>query len=123
MTRSDRPTTTIQDPAALRQIRDLERVIEARLNAARDSSDRVEAAHVEAAAMLDAAAADADEAAARQSEAILDAARGEALTHEAEQQQHHVDLTARAQQLRVDLVEAVLAAVLPDPGRRTEAQP
>ena len=122
MTRSDRPTTTIQDPAALRQIRDLERVIEARLNAARDSSDRVEAAHVEAAAMLDAAAADADEAAARQSEAILDAARGEALTHEAEQQ-HHVDLTARAQQLRVDLVEAVLAAVLPDPGRRTEAQP
>ncbi len=122
MTRSERPSTTIQDPAALRQIRDLERVIEARLKAARDSSDRVEAAHVEAAAVLDAAAADADEAATRQSEAILDAARGEAVTHEVQQQQRHVDLTARAEQLRADLVEAVLAAVLPDPGRRIEAQ-
>jgi len=122
MTPTDRPPTTIQDPVALRQIRDLERVIEARLEASRQSRDRVEAARIEAAAMLDFAVADADEAAARQSKAILDSARRDAAAHEAKHKERCTYLTARAQQLRADLAEAVLAAVLPDPGHSIEAQ-
>jgi len=122
MTPTDQPPTTIQDPVALRQIRDLERVIEARLEASRQSRDRVEAARIEAAVMLDSAAADADEAAAQESHAILDSARREVAAHEAKHQERCTHLTARAVLLRADLAEAVLAAVLPDLGHSIEAQ-
>lgn len=104
--------TQAQDPAAMRQVRELERLIEARLLEARHSHERVDAAREQAELFVAGAAAEAAAEADRLSARILQEAREWVQAAEAEQQQISAEVTERAARLREELVTATVAAVL-----------
>ena len=104
--------TQAQDPAAMRQVRELERLIQARLEEARHSSARVEAATEQADLLVAESAAEAAAEADRLSARILHEAREWVQADEAEHQRTGVEATERAARLREELVAATVAAVL-----------
>lgn len=104
--------TQMQDPAAMRQVRELERLIEARLEEARQSNARVVAAREQAELLVGEFAAEAAAEADRLSARILQEAREWVQADEAEQQRIGVEVTQRAVRLREELVAATVAAVL-----------
>lgn len=104
--------TQMQDPAAMRQVRELERLIEARLEEARHSHDRVDAAREQAELLVAASAAQAGAEADRLSARILQEAREWVQADEAEQQRIGAEVTQRAKRLREELAAATVAAAL-----------
>lgn len=104
--------TQMQDPAAMRQVRELERLIEARLEEARHSHARVDAAREQAERLVAESGAQAAEEADRLSARILQEAREWVRADEAEQQRIGAEVTQRAVRLREDLIAATVAAVL-----------
>ncbi|KRF04094.1 hypothetical protein ASG88_21900 [Nocardioides sp. Soil777] len=104
--------TQMQDPAAMRQVRELERLIEARLEEARHSHDRVDAVRQQAELLVAESAAQAAAEADRLSARILQEAREWVKADEAEQQRIGAEVTQRAMRLREELVTATVCAVL-----------
>ncbi|WP_053208069.1 hypothetical protein [Jiangella muralis] len=118
--------TQVQDPAAMRQVRELERLIEARLEEARHSHDRVDAAREQAELLVAATAAEAVAEADRLSARIVQEARDWVQADEAEQQRIGAEVVQRAARLREDLVAATVAAVLtvaPTVAQRADRSP
>ncbi|WP_121250810.1 hypothetical protein [Nocardioides ferulae] len=115
--------TQAQDPAAMRQVRELERLIEARLEEARHSSARVEAAREQAELLVVESAAEAAAEADRLSARILQEAREWVQADEAEQQRIGVEATQRAARLREELVASTVSAIVTVAGSDAQTDP